>query len=502
MKKNRVLTKVIATVLVIMTVMSVFSMSFTASAIDMEDTSKRAASAIITTGVGKIPVIGNFAKSALGPMLSELFGIEGENDAILKKLDEISTKLDELKDTLDKDTQTILKTLSSAQRNEFNSNMTNLRTMISNNYKFIREIEKSDNSDYTKAVMTAEMLDFNMNNAEQLEVLTETLTEYVKGTEFKTSDTENIYDYVYRVSCEGSILGGEAAMKASAYINSVNEIITSSYKLMTLVLGEKIYVSDNYNSIIEAAETDADLKAALNTITSEDLAKYSVNVYRSYWAELLDSNYTREYNAVYSLDNPDSTVSKYNRTVLDNWFTLIKEVRYSENNITVNFIRLNRALNYTTPEKCGFERTTDFNKARMMSSIHTAHINSEISKVLTNEELKNFYEHILNSDLLCTDENGNRISLYTFFSDYGFTFEKLGNGQNPVFVYIAESSYENFAGLDMSRRYVKESYTGYFGNSTSTESDTVQYFHLHHDGKKKIEDGCTDNNAIMIFEAA
>lgn len=83
-----------------MTVMSVFSMSFTANAMDMENASKQAASAIITTGVGKIPVVGDFAKSALEPILSELFGIKSENEEILEKLDEISTKLDELKDML------------------------------------------------------------------------------------------------------------------------------------------------------------------------------------------------------------------------------------------------------------------------------------------------------------------------------------------------------------------------------------------------------------------
>ncbi|MBP9988719.1 MAG: hypothetical protein KBT46_04395 [Ruminococcus sp.] len=502
MKKNRVLTKAIAMVLVIMTVMSVFSMSFTASAMDMENASKQAASAIITTGVGKIPVVGDFAKSALEPILSELFGIKSENEEILEKLDEISTKLDELKDTLDKDTQTILKTLSSAQRNEFNSNMTSLRTMISNNYKFLREIERSDNSDYAKAVMTAEMLDFNMNNAEQLEVLTETLTEYVKGTEFKTSNTENIYDYIYRVSCDGSVLGGEAAMKASAYINSVNEIITASYKLMVLVLGEKIYVSDNYNSIMEAAETDADLKAALNTITSEDLAKYSVKVYRSYWAELLGNNYTKEYNTVYSLDNPDSTVSKYNRTVLDNWFTFIREVRFSDSNITVNFVRLNSALNSTTPEECGFKRTTEWVTAEKRLFTTRDNINSKISGALTREELKKFYDHIVNSDLLCTDENGNRISLYTFFSDYGFTFEKLGNDQNPVFIYSADAERYTRSSSNLSPWYQKASYTGYIGNNTSTESVTVLYFNLHYNKWTPIEDGCTDNNAIMIFEAA
>ena len=79
MKKNRLLTKAIAMVLAIMTVFSVMSAGFTASAMDMENASKKAAKALITTGAGKIPVIGDFAKSALDPILSELFGIKVEH---------------------------------------------------------------------------------------------------------------------------------------------------------------------------------------------------------------------------------------------------------------------------------------------------------------------------------------------------------------------------------------------------------------------------------------
>ena len=120
MKKNRVLTKAIAMVLVIMTVFSTMAMSFTASAMDMENASKKAAKALITTGAGKIPVIGAFAKSALDPILSELFGIKGDTAVILEKLDEISKKIDALEATLEKNTQDILKNLNDAQYKEFN----------------------------------------------------------------------------------------------------------------------------------------------------------------------------------------------------------------------------------------------------------------------------------------------------------------------------------------------------------------------------------------------
>ena len=524
MKKNRVLAKATAMVLVIMTVMSVFSMNLTASAMDMESASKKAGKAIITTGVGKIPVIGAFAKSALDPILSELFGIKSENAEILKKLDEISSKLDYLKNTLDKDTQEILKTLNDSQKNEFNKSMTSLRAMVSSNYKFLKEIEISDNSDYAKAVLTAEMLDFNMKNAEQLEVLTESLTEYVKGTEFKTSDTLNIYDFIYRVKCDGSVLGGEAAMKASTYINSVNEIITASYKLMALVLGEKIYVSDNYNSIMEAAETDTDLRAALNTITSEDLAKYSIKVYRNYWSDLLEDNYTKEYNAVYSLDNPDSTVSKYNQMVLDNWFTYIRGVRYGTDSATVDMAYLNREVSVCAPHNCGLDKDVFFLEAGKMMDITTKNIKDRIYSVLTKEELQNLFTHFMSSELLTTDENGNKLSLYDALKDYGFTFNvlekekeeflKTSVGQfcavllggedkvmKPVFAYEANSIFAPAIPVK-SMIEATASYTGYDGIATSLTNQTVTYYHQHWSDNGMVEDGTDQLNVIAYFTAA
>lgn len=515
MKKNRVLTKVIAAALVIMTVMSAFSASFTASAMDMENASKKAGKAIITTGAGKIPVIGDFAKSALDPILSELFGIKSGNEEILKKLDEITTRLDGLKSNLDRNTQEILKDLSEAKRNEFNTSITSLRTMVLNNYTFLREIENPDNSDYTKAVLTAEMLDFSMKNADNIEVLTETLTEYVKGTEINILNVENIYDYVYCVSCDGSVLGGEAAIKAAEYINNVNEIITSSYKLMALVLSEKLYVFDHYSDILSAAGTDENLKNALATITSEDFAKYKVGSYRGYWSALLNKNYGKEYNAVYSLDNPDSTVSKYNQMVLDNWFTYIRDVRYSSGKVTINRVYLNREMEITSPSECGLDKNVNMFGAIYMINTTTQNLNQKIYSVLTEEEVQKLYSCILCSSCFNTDENGNKLSLYDALKEYGFTFNKLENAKKKALnTYLGKLLAENIGEENLFRPFFVcnaegkfdtrfyANYAGYDGFSSETERQTVTYFNMYHKGTALVEDSANDYNAVMYFTAA
>ena len=435
MKKNRLFTKAIALVLAIMTVFSVMSAGFTASAMDMENASKKAAKALITTGAGKIPVIGDFAKSALDPILSELFGIKGDTAVILEKLDEISKKIDALEATLEKDTQDILKNLTTAQYSEFNSSITSLRTMVETNYRFLKSVEKSNKSDYAKMVLIAEMLDFDLKNAEQFEVLTQTLRNYVGGTQISFGNTQGVYEYVLMSKCDGAIIGGNAAIKASGYVNEVNEVISSAYKLMIIVLGEKIrfYQGMKDGSINEAMENDEELRDALETITSQKLACYKSATYRDYWAELLgeESNegYIGDYNRMFDLENPDSTVSKYNAKVESIWFSYIRGIKYTADGASAEFVPLNREISYTTAAKCGLDDSVGKYQVESMVKKTTSNINAKITSVLTKAEVKALYELFLSNPVLSTDENGERLSLLDALRDYGFTCDAWENSE-------------------------------------------------------------------------
>ena len=436
MKKSRVLTKAIAMVLVIMTVFSTMAVSFTASAMDMENASKKAAKAIITTGAGKIPVIGAFAKTALDPILSELFGIKGDNAVILEKLDEISKKLDALEATLEKNTQDILKNLNNAQYKEFNESLTALRTMVEAKYKFLRTIEKSNESDYAKMVLTADILDFDLKNADEFEVLTQTLRNYVGGTQIKFDNSMGIYEYVLMTKCDGAIIGGNAAIRASEYVNNVNEIISSAYKLMILVLGEKVRLAEEMkdSEFISACETDEELCEALATIPADKLAFYKSGTYRSYWADLLggdngNEGYIGDFNAMFSLDDENSTVSKYNAKVESIWFSYIRGIKYTADGASAEFVPLNREISYTTAAKCGLDDSVGKYQVESMVKKTTSNINAKITSVLTKAEVKALYELFLSNPVLSTDENGERLSLLDALRDYGFTCDAWENSE-------------------------------------------------------------------------
>ncbi len=449
MKKNRILSKVIAMALALITVFSVASVGFTASATDVENVSKKAAKALITTGAGKIPVVGDFAKSALDPILSELFGIKSDTAIIIEKLDEISKKIDSLEATLEKDTQSILKNLNNAQFNEFNSSLTALRSMVESNYKFLRSIEKSNESDYAKMVLTAEMFDFDIKNSNQFEVLTQTLRNYIGGTQIRFDDTQGIYEYVLMTKCNGATIGGNAAIRASAYVNEVNDVISSAYKLMIVVLGEKIrfYNEIENGNIDSAVADDEELRNALATITSEKLACYKSATYNNYWTELLgeksNEGYTGEYNAMFNEESPDSTVSKYNSKVGSIWFSYIRNFKYTSDGIYVEFVPLNREISYTTIDKSGFDSSAGKYQVESMIKKTTSNINAKVTSVLTKAEVRKLYETFIADEILSKDENGEKLSLLDAFRDYGFTCDAWENSEegkaiHQLYVQLAE----------------------------------------------------------------
>lgn len=276
MKKNRLFTKAIAIVLTVMTLFSVMSAGFTASAMDMENASKKAAKALITMGAGKIPVIGKFASTALDPILSELFGIKSDTAVIIEKLDEISTKLDDLEESLKKNTQDIMKILNDEKYAPFNSSITSLRTMVENKYNFLKNIEESGDSDYTKMVMTANMLEFNMDNADEFAVFADTLKSFADGSQIKFGTNSGIYEYVLMSKCSDAVIGGNAAIRAAGYVNEINDVLSSAYKLMIVILGEKIRMCEAMKSgeIDKACENDEELRNALGTVNPQTLNCY------------------------------------------------------------------------------------------------------------------------------------------------------------------------------------------------------------------------------------
>ena len=216
------------------------------------------ATSIITTAAGVVPVVGSLAAKAFEPLITKALGIN-PNVQILDKLDEISDKIDNISLQMEQNTQTILQQLYGVNLNTFNDRITSLRTMVLAKYRRLEAIEAGTNSPYNKELLTAELLKFDYDNKDDFAVLAESLAKYIKGTQITLVRNEGIYAFAYKANCADSVLGGEAAIKTAGYVNEVNEVLSAAYKLMMVVLTEKIYVYQNYADIMAAAETDAEL---------------------------------------------------------------------------------------------------------------------------------------------------------------------------------------------------------------------------------------------------
>ncbi len=490
------------------------------------------ATSIITTAAGVVPVVGSLAAKAFEPLITKALGIN-PNVQILDKLDEISDKIDNISLQMEQNTQTILQQLYGVNLNTFNDRITSLRTMVLAKYRRLEAIEAGTNSPYNKELLTAELLKFDYDNKDDFAVLAESLAKYIKGTQITLVRNEGIYAFAYKANCADSVLGGEAAIKTAGYVNEVNEVLSAAYKLMMVVLTEKIYVYQNYADIITAAETDAELA---NTVAAANMTVYGSKVNANEWNTILgdeDAGYIYEYNIMFNMDDSRSAVSKYNDMVIENWFSFISGTKYGTLTATVEYIPLNPEIGCTTAEKCGLDRSVGRYSAESMAKKTTAGINSKIHSVLTKAQLQKLYSHLC-TDPVFADENGNRQTILEILEGLGFNFdawrysdeyaayeslrkaleglyreygqevELSGIAFIPMFVIDASSQWKNVD--NSTQRYWDETakYSAYVGNNAGvTGEKTVTYYHYHEaQGCYSTETGDSTVYGIMYFTAA
>ena len=531
--KNKVLKKVLAIFLAAVTLLCASSTVFSASAIDANDLiPERLANSIIITAAGTIPVVGSIAAKAFEPLLTKALGIN-VNVKILDKLDEISEKIDNITLETDRNTQSILQALYGANLNTFNDRITSLRTMVQSKYRRLKAIESGSDSVYKKEILTAELLEFNYDNKDDFAVLAESLAKYVNGNQITLVKNEGIYTFAYKANCASSVLGGEAAMKTAGYVNEVNEVLSDAYKLMMIVLTEKIYVYQNYSEIMKEAEVNEELA---KTVSGTDMTVYGEKVNADDWNEILGDEkrgYIYDYNSMFDMESDNSAVGKYNKMIVENWYSYINSTRFGNLTATVEFIPLNSNICYTTVEACGLDRGAGRYACEEMANKTTACLNGKIHSVLSKSQLQNLFAH-LSEEPLFFDENGNRLSLVDSLEKLGFNFDSWRNSVEyaeiesirkmleelnkkygveedlsyftfvPVFVYDASSEWKNVD--NSTERYwdEKASYSAFDGWSTSADvMQTIMYYHYHEArGCNSEESGNAVLNALLYFTAA
>lgn len=530
--KNRAVRKITAIILTVITVFSISSAGISASAADDYLIPERMATSIITTAAGAIPVIGSLAAKAFEPLLTKALGIN-VNAQILDKLDEISEKIDNISLQMDQNTQTILQQLYGVNLNTFNDRITSLRTMVLAKYRRLEAIEAGADTAYNRELLTAELLKFDYDNKDDFAVLAESLAKYINGTQITLVRNEGIYAFAYKASCADSVLGCEAAIKTAGYVNEVNEVLSAAYKLMMIVLTEKVYVYQNYADIMAAAETDAELA---NTVAGTNMTVYGSKVNANEWNKILgdeETGYIYEYNIMFDMDDSRSAVAKYNNMIKENWFSFISGTKYGTLTATVEYIPLGAEIGCTTVYRCGLNRDIGRYGCESMAKNTTATLNSRIHSALTKAQLQKLYSHLC-TDPVFLDENGNRQTIFAILENLGFNFDAWRysdeyaaieslrktmedifkeQGQEvdlssytfiPAFALDATSKWKN---VDNSmERYWDETanYTAFIGNDAGvTGAKTIEYYHYHEaQGCYSKETGDQTWYAVMYFTAA
>ncbi|MBQ0059078.1 MAG: hypothetical protein KBS83_03840, partial [Lachnospiraceae bacterium] len=324
--------------------------------------------AVVKQTIGCIPVVGQFAAECLDPLLSELFG-GGESSEILSRLDDISNQIKQLSAQVDSSTQKILVKMYRDSLNTFNQDLTSITNIEQDLLTEIKSIESDKNlSEVAKALKIGALLDNSSTDTAQFINKLNTCASYVEGTQAEVSSMpDNIYEKAYKINCCSSKLGGEAALKASGYINKVNTILDTGFKLESLVVNSKILAANLLNDMPadqrEACVADLNryfdgqtkakalLSQCLNYVNAEDKESES-NM--SSWKTAAgiqnkDGSFTGvkgKFEAICDTEKRNSIAAQYNNMVNTVWFDYISEARYNEADDTIypRYISLSKEL--------------------------------------------------------------------------------------------------------------------------------------------------------------
>lgn len=496
--------------------------------IDIETIGKKAIKSRITSGLKKIPYISDIVNMALEPTINDILGLSNPPTPadIVKELKAISQQLKELSDLVTASSQEILKSIYEDKNLEsFNTGVTQLRGSINSIVSELTAIEESGGSEYYRFLKTADLLEFNEKNISDMVKQTRTLTNYLDGSQISGKKQKGIFEKAYNYVCTESVLGGEAAMLVAPYVNEVSGVFAYSYKLMALVLNAKLWVHDNYNEILNAAETDTALK---NIIKILENGEYADNTNYNYWKSLVseddEASVLKIHNKHFSDENPDSTANKYNSLIADNWFSYIRSTNVTSDDIKLDLVPMDSTLGSAAPAELGVNTNTKTSATEGMVNKANADLRAKMYSAVTKEDIKKIITHIASNGNEVFYDAGEEAESYTATSilemleEYGF---KVPSGRDKKY-FIDDSSksythdeYANTAGVAWDRYIASLKVNGtecdkelHFVDSTPIDTlqwnDTTyyDYWHDNRDPSSKKSKNTVEDCTFYYFAAA
>lgn len=408
--------RILAMMLCLIMAVSMCAPAFAISSEDMEQYAKKAANVGIQKITDAIPVIGGGVSAVIDTFLPDLLGIKSDHSEVMDKLAEIQSAIDGLGKQMDSNQQALFQQFYKEKIDAFNKDLTVEKNRLAYLSTRVYEIENQygpneiDDKQYDLA---------NLIDDKEVYTLASdlvTLTDYLCATQVSFAQEEGILTLAYKLNCRDSVLGCEAAIKTSDYVNMISSYIESAYTTLFTIALAKLYL---YEPLIGE---DRDAKLAYDNINS------------AVFSEKNGTSLRANYNRIFDEDDDDSVINTYNDMILDAWFSYIDDTDYQGAIAEISYIPLDPNIGFVWPHQFGYneslgEMIPGRGEIKAMPEDVFAKPNKRLMQtahgVLTVDQISCLMEHLADNPVFGTDDED--ISYIRLLSDLGFSFDNYND---------------------------------------------------------------------------
>lgn len=446
---NRKMSRILAVILcTIMTFSLCVPRSVSADGGKTEQYAKKAAAAGIAKAAGKIPVVGEAISAAINEFLPGMLGISSDHDKVMAKLDELYDAVEGLSLQMDKNQQALFLQFYQEKVENFNTNANKLKNTIDDLYSLIVSLENEYGDDpsrlYEKEVMIANLIKSNDLTAyDSIKTVLINTTDYICGTQISSGKEDGIFQLVYKANCSDSVLGCEAAIKSSHYVNTISRYMEIAYKTLFTIYAAKLYVCENHDAIVAEMEAGNLAKCDLSDYTTYTGKIIKDSVFGSSSTSLLN-----HYNRLFDESRSDSAINVYNNMIEDVWFCYIDSTDYTKKPAKINYIELDPEMGFLAPSDIVYTNSVGYdinipyivdlmkntkslqpadrysavsNSCKLLDSV----IMERATGALSVEQIDRLMQHIPNNPAFGTDQDD--LSFICVLDELGFSFEEYNH---------------------------------------------------------------------------
>lgn len=509
-----------------------------------EQYARKAAAAGISKAMGQIPAVGEVVSEVIDTFLPDMLGVTDEHDEVMAKLDEIYDAVINLDVKMDKQQQVLFHEFYQQKINDFNNSANGIKGTVENLYTRLAEIEREyygRNQDEKQVAIATLITSNSFDDPGSAMSLLKNLTDYVCGTQISNNREDGIFQLAYKAGCNDSVLGCEAAIKASDYVNSLSRYLENAYKTLFAIYAAKLYVCENHDRIAAEMADGTVEKCDLSGYSSYSRSSIKSAVFGSSRSSLLEY-----YNRLFDESRSDSAINVYNNMIADAWFSFIDSTDYTQKPARINYIPLSPEMGFTSPKdmRAGYQDKISYEylasafpnaknsslsdkflvvangadqlEEKMLSTAHSA---------LSVEQTERLMKHLSNNPAFGTDRQD--LSAVCILDDLGFSFSEYNayveslpkpsgmwyrdpalpraqtDGKNKIFPMSTEHYYDEadavpkgWFGFYVNGYALQENVNG---DTYSVSSEMARICLLSYNGDK-VRDCVFDNTLLLYFE--